>query len=703
MFTIKRMSSIWVIFGILFISVIPVAHSQNNPFGGLLGGLLGVAKGFQAKKEWRQIDPTLLGCLQRILKPPPEQLEKQGIGPSDPRLIKDINACYGDAGPPRLGVRLSNVPMELANEIDETVRSNSSEDNYESSTNLVGARALVKSVTPNGVADKAGFKSGDVIYKFNGHEITDNQVIDRVRLASPKEKHTVEIFRDGSFETYYVTFPSVQERRKLYAKIVEKERKKKKVEEQSRGKREAEVAARKRAQEEQARKQRETRAAAAKIKAARVLKKILNNKEYTTAIDQLFSGNEDDIVYLINTKSDGVMRGLRGNLVIANDVPKSCVVPPTNYSPSKNAFHREGGNSLYQTLKKKRLKNSACAPLSKERSNVLIFSKSIKSSMSPAKLEWILQKYNEGTYQKLLVADANAYVQKQFALKEAKERKKHEKEARRQEIEQGVLSGNLKGFGILSFKGKKAVCLENDQNNDALEVISRSKNKTNFVKDNLESLFVKMMSGECNQFFAKSESLKVVADAFNSNKRQTRILIDWLDKEDLKTTANEAQAIVLRIENERKKREEEVRIARQKKAERAKVKRQAEVRRVKARRQREVRENQRRTKTQGFTAILSCGFQGQHMSLVPCFKETIQSNVKLTTNGSTRVFKYYELSQLGTEYRTGVHVDLPNSFAIQAQNVNKTLVLSLTIKGKEDGKTYYSSQAGKFGVVRARN
>ena len=61
-----------------------------------------------------------------------------------------------------------------------------------------------------------------------------------------------------------------------------------------------------------------------------------------------------------------------------------------------------------------------------------------------------------------------------------------------------------------------------------------------------------MMSGECNQFLAKSESLKVVADAFNSNKRQTRILIDWLHKEDLQTTANEAQAIVLRIEKEKK-------------------------------------------------------------------------------------------------------------------------------------------------------
>jgi len=52
------------------------------------------------------------------------------------------------------------------------------------------------------------------------------------------------------------------------------------------------------------------------------------------------------------------------------------------------------------------------------------------------------------------------------------------------------------------------------------------------------------------------------------------------------------------------------------------------------------------------------------MSLVPCFSDKIQSDLSLTINGSMRVYKFFDLGQLGTEYNDGVHIELPRSFSI---------------------------------------
>jgi len=59
--------------------------------------------------------------------------------------------------------------------------------------------ALVSDVEPNGPADKAGFKSGDVILEFNSHKVTDSSHL-RLEVAktAPGEKVPVEILRDGS-------------------------------------------------------------------------------------------------------------------------------------------------------------------------------------------------------------------------------------------------------------------------------------------------------------------------------------------------------------------------------------------------------------------------------------------------------------------------------------------------------------------------
>jgi serine protease Do len=70
--------------------------------------------------------------------------------------------------------------------------------------------ALVDDVMPNGPADKAGFKSGDVVLKFNGHKVTDGR---RLRLevadTAPGASVSVEILRDGSAKTLEVKMKEV--------------------------------------------------------------------------------------------------------------------------------------------------------------------------------------------------------------------------------------------------------------------------------------------------------------------------------------------------------------------------------------------------------------------------------------------------------------------------------------------------------------
>ena len=102
---------------------------------------------------------------------------------------------------------------------------------------------------------------------------------------------------------------------------------------------------------------------------------------------------------------------------------------------------------------------------------------------------------------------------------------------------------------------------------------------------------------------------------------------------------------------------------------------------------------------QAFTAIFSCGFNGNHINIAACFTDT---DLKLTNNGQTGIYKIYNIGQLGIEYRDGLHIDLSQSFMITAQNSDDTLVLGLVIKDSS-GNAVYQDAVGRFGVIKVGN
>jgi len=100
-----------------------------------------------------------------------------------------------------------------------------------------------------------------------------------------------------------------------------------------------------------------------------------------------------------------------------------------------------------------------------------------------------------------------------------------------------------------------------------------------------------------------------------------------------------------------------------------------------------------------YKAVLSCGMNGSHINIMACFSGT---DLKLTNNGQTGVYKNYNIGQLGREHRDGFHINLSNSFSITAQNSNKTLTLGIKVYNAKNQEVY-QDMVGKYGVIKVGN
>jgi serine protease Do len=114
-------------------------------------------------------------------------------------MAKNVIEQIREYGRPRrgwLGVRIQTVNDELA----EGLR-------------LPQARgALVANVTPDGPADKAGIKQGDVILKFDGREVNLMRTLPRMVAETPiKKKVDVVVMRQGSEMTFQVELGELTE------------------------------------------------------------------------------------------------------------------------------------------------------------------------------------------------------------------------------------------------------------------------------------------------------------------------------------------------------------------------------------------------------------------------------------------------------------------------------------------------------------
>ena len=147
------------------------------------------------------IDGRLIGINTAILS---RSGGSQGVGfaiPSDlartvmTSLIKSGHVTRG-----YLGVMIQNVTPDLASEFKLK------DDKG----------ALISDVVPNGPADKAGLKDGDVIIDYNGEPVTDSR---RLQLAAaetaPGSTVKLQVLRDGEKKTIDVTVKELPGSNKL--------------------------------------------------------------------------------------------------------------------------------------------------------------------------------------------------------------------------------------------------------------------------------------------------------------------------------------------------------------------------------------------------------------------------------------------------------------------------------------------------------
>jgi serine protease Do len=137
------------------------------------------------------IDGRLVGINTAILS---RSGGSQGVGfaiPSDlARTVMDSLVKYGHVTRGYLGVMIQDVTPALAKQFQLKEPKG----------------ALVGNVEPNGPAEKAGFKDGDVLLEFNGKNIIDGRQL-RLTVAetAPGTTVPVKIWRDGATKNLEVT------------------------------------------------------------------------------------------------------------------------------------------------------------------------------------------------------------------------------------------------------------------------------------------------------------------------------------------------------------------------------------------------------------------------------------------------------------------------------------------------------------------
>lgn len=126
-----------------------------------------------------------------------------------------------------------------------------------------------------------------------------------------------------------------------------------------------------------------------------------------------------------------------------------------------------------------------------------------------------------------------------------------------------------------------------------------------------------------------------------------------------------------------------------------------------------------------YEAILSCGIGGSNINILACFAKFgaygAQTDLSVTRDGMQKLYKTYDLANvpytsgsviIGTNTNIpdgmlvdddGLHILLPNSFAVVAQNSQEHLVLGIRIINIATRETVYQQEVGHYGVIKVGN
>lgn len=148
-------------------------------------------------------------------------------------------------------------------------------------------------------------------------------------------------------------------------------------------------------------------------------------------------------------------------------------------------------------------------------------------------------------------------------------------------------------------------------------------------------------------------------------------------------------------EKAKKEREEADALARRQRAE--------EERRQKEQAERARQERENFAKEFPYYALVTCGFQGNHINSIACFGGRVGTEIELRNGNEYGLYKIHEIHSLGQESSRGLRIALRRNFELKAQNSNETLILGVAIIDVKTDKIVFQKQVSRFGVISVKN
>ena len=105
-----------------------------------------------------------------------------------------------------------------------------------------------------------------------------------------------------------------------------------------------------------------------------------------------------------------------------------------------------------------------------------------------------------------------------------------------------------------------------------------------------------------------------------------------------------------------------------------------------------------------FVAYISCMVGTQKTRIQACMSSrSVQTEIELKNGSEYRMYKMFEVDNIGHWNGEELVVDLRSSFELKAQNADETLTLNVVIKNRATGATVFQKSAAKFGVIAIKN
>jgi hypothetical protein len=105
-----------------------------------------------------------------------------------------------------------------------------------------------------------------------------------------------------------------------------------------------------------------------------------------------------------------------------------------------------------------------------------------------------------------------------------------------------------------------------------------------------------------------------------------------------------------------------------------------------------------------YVAYISCMVGTQKTRVQACMSSrSVQTEIELKNGSEYRMYKMFEVENIGNWNGEDLVVDLRSNFELKAQNADDTLTLNVVIKNRATGAVVFQKSAAKFGVIAIKN